>query len=58
MPPNRAEDQSGSYPNPPDDNISIQDVETINQNQATKNMEVHHHPEVEKNPLKSICWKD
>ena len=57
MPPNINEDQSLNSPNPrdrnaPDDYIPIQDVETINQNQATKNMEVHHHPEVEKKSFK------
>ena len=57
MPPNINEEQSHNSPNPqhgnaPEDFIPIQDVETINQNQATKNMEVHHHPEVEKKSFK------
>src|ERR1700733_4696770 len=32
--------------------IPIQDNETINQNQETENMEVHHHPKVEKKNFK------
>ncbi len=38
--------------NPSDEITPINDTENINQNQETENMEVHHHPKVEKKNFK------
>jgi hypothetical protein len=41
--------------NPPDEIIPTSDTETINPNQETENMEVHHHPDLLHKPKK---WKE
>ena len=41
--------------NPPEEIIPTNDTETINPNQETENMEVHHHPDPHHKPKK---WKD
>ena len=43
---------SSQSENPSDDMIPTNDTETISQNQETENMEVHHHPKVEKKNFK------
>jgi len=41
--------------NPSDGTTLNKDIETVNQNQATENMEVHHHPDLHHKPKK---WKE
>ena len=40
---------------PPDEIILTNDTESINPNQETENMEVHHHPDLHHKPKK---WKE
>src|SRR6195256_1492529 len=48
--------QTNTQPDiPSDDIIPTQDTETINPNQETENMEVHHHPDLHHKPKK---WKE
>ncbi len=41
--------------NPSDDIMTTQDTETINPNQETENMEIHHHPDLHHSPKK---WRE
>ena len=43
------------FENPSEEIISTKDTDTINPNQETENMEVHHHPDIHHKPKK---WKE
>jgi len=48
-------DTSTQSENPLDEIIAAKDIEVINSNQETENMEVHHHPDLSHKPKK---WKE